>query len=148
MRIRLFVLLSFALLCDSMIAKGSAGSAKVIFRGQKNPIAAINLEQLQNETGCSAHLGTFLVHSIAYPGVSDEVGGIRVTAVPAPPPEAPRPVVPSLISIDLSGLSQVEKSWMSTLVRPGRKLLIEYDRCGSGGFDSAINIYAFDALSW
>jgi len=33
-------------------------------------------------------------------------------------------------------------------VRPGRKLLIPYNRCGNGGYDSAPDIYAVDAISW
>jgi hypothetical protein len=136
-------------------ALGQAGDIsenhpQVVFKGHTHvPIALIGLEGTPSYgDGCWPHFGTFLVDSIAYEGVSDVVAGVRVKAIPAPPPEAPRPVVGSLITINSQLLSEAEKGWVATLVRPGRKLLIAYNRCGNGGYDSARDIYAADAMSW
>lgn len=136
-------------------ALGQAGNIsenrpQVVFKGKARvPVALIGLEGTPSYgDGCWPHFGTFVADSIAYDGVSDVVAGIRVKAIPAPPPEAPRPAVGSLVTINPQSLSEAEKSWVATLVRPVRKLLIAHNRCGNGGYDSARDIYAVDAMSW
>lgn len=133
--------------CFFFISKVSA-SPVMIYAKNSQPIALIGIEDPASEVGCENHLGFYAVDGIAYVGVSDLVGGIRVKSI-ANPMSAPRNGnTPFLITIDSSKMTEVDKSWLATLVKRAGKVLIAFNRCGSGGFDSARDIYKADALKW
>ena len=121
----------------------------MIFKGKPQyPIAVLGLDDVSYGDGCENHLGYFVVDSIAYDGVSDLVGGIRVRPVVNQTGKADSSSVPSLIHIDLSKLGQADSSWLPKLVRSGTKLLINFNRCGNGGIDFARDIYSANNLKW
>ena len=111
-----------------------------------DPVALIDLDDEMNADGCTTHLGTFEVKDIAYDGVSEIVGGIRV--LPLEPDALNPDKATTLIRFSTSDLPNSSASWVSTLVKEGRKLLVAYNVCGNGGYHIAINIYRLDKLNW
>src|SRR4051812_35408332 len=102
------------------------------FSNANKPIALLGLDEVWKEgaaSGCYNHAGFFEVDDIAYEGMSDNVGGIKVKSTDKS--EASRRVV--LITIDTNLLSNAEKSWIPTLVSKGSNLFIAYAVCGNGG---------------
>ena len=141
-----------ALVSAGILCLGSAtalASPELIFKkGSRVPIALIGLEDVPGDgSGCSTHLGTFVVDSIAYDGVSEVVRGIHVTSLPGAP-KTHNLVEPFLITINNGKLSEADQGWVRALVRKGSKLLIAYDTCGNGGYDSARDIYSSGNLNW
>jgi hypothetical protein len=136
------------LACFVFVCETLASPVMIYMKGSNAPIALIRLEDASDGNGCEDHLGFFAVDSVAYDGVSEIVGGIRVKAILNPMSRPKDDDVPFLIRIDTSKLDEVDKGWLSTLVKKGSKLLIAFRRCGSGGFDSARDIYKADSLKW
>ena len=126
----------------------------VMIYGKTNePLALIGIEDVivnstDNYTGCENRLGLFEVDDIAYDGVSEIVGGIRVKSIGTGIEKQGKTAAPSLIRINASELSNVDASWLPTLVQKGSRLLIAYNLCGNGGYKYARDIYRAEALEW
>lgn len=122
---------------------------EMIYEDSK-PIALIGLSEVWRSggaSGCENHIGTFEVEEIAYDGVSEIVGGIRVKPVVSFW-DKKSSTAPSLMRLNTDKLSNIERSWLPTLVDKGSKLLIAYNICGSGGFQYVRDIYRQDKLKW
>jgi hypothetical protein len=125
----------------------------MIFGENNEPLALIGLEDVivnssGEITGCDNRLGLFEVDDIAYEGVSEIVGGIRVKKIRADIEQQSTGNVPSLIRINAGQLSNLVASWLPTLVQKGSRLLIAYNICGNGGFQYARDIYRAESLEW
>jgi hypothetical protein len=110
------------------------------------PVALIGLGEAMNGDGCTTHLGTFEVKDVAYDGVSEIVAGIRV--LPLEYNALSLDKAPTLIRFSTSDLPNSSASWVPTLVKEGRKLLVAYNICGNGGYQNATSIYRLDRLNW
>jgi hypothetical protein len=138
------VLLAVVLLSDSTTAEAEA---MMIYGEPKKPVALLGLDEVYGyKSGCENHAGFFEVDDIAYDGISEIVGGIRVKAVRKDSTDSERV---TLMTFDTkTSLSNSDKSWVSTLVSKGSKLFIAYAICGNGGYYQVRDIYRTDNLEW
>ncbi len=118
-------------------------ASELVFEKSDKPVAIIGLTNVPKpHDGCASHMGQFIVDEVAYDGVSEIIGGIRVRD--ASKPKDP----PKLMRMDTDGLSNLEASWLPYLVQKGNNLRIAYNVCGNGGFHLVRDIYLSDKLSW
>jgi hypothetical protein len=121
--------------------------AVMIYNDLKKPVALLGLDEVYGYTsGCENHAGFFEVDDIAYDGISEIVGGIRVKALRKDSTDSERV---TLMTFDTkSSLSNADRSWVSTLVSKGSKLFVAYAICGNGGYYQVRDIYRADNLEW
>ena len=143
------VIVIFTFVC---IITSNAGLAAtdMIYNDSSQPVALLGIEAVQDvpNSGCSNHVGKFKVDEIAYDGASRLVGGIRVIPLGSWWTELTKRQASTFIGIQIDELSNMDKSWLSTLVMKGNKLLIAYSICGMGGYYEARDIYLLDELNW
>jgi hypothetical protein len=121
----------------------------VVYKAAGQPVAVLGLQEAAPfDTGCEIRLGSFVVDSIAFDGNSDLVEGVRVLSLASLTSKPKDDDVPYLITIDTTEISQVDRSLLPKMVRRGSRLLISFYLCGSGGHESARDIYRIDSLSW
>ena len=131
-----------------VVPASSESGPVMVYKASGEPVALVGLQEAFNDAGCSFQLGNFIVDSIAYEGTSNLVAGVRVLRLASLTSKPKDDDVPYLITIDTSKLSEADKGWIPKMVRRGSRLLISFNLCGSGGFESARDIYRADGLDW
>ncbi|MAE50732.1 MAG: hypothetical protein CMH27_02870 [Micavibrio sp.] len=127
-------------------ASQAFAEASVVYNDSNYPIALIGLDKAPEDGDmCSTHFGKFMVDDIAYEGVSEMIGGIRVKQINK---DMSVDKQVKLIRLDTSDLSNAASGWLPTFFNKGKPLLIAYNVCGNGGFHYARDIYDPENLNW
>lgn len=115
---------NIVVLLISVLAQGA--EPQMIYDKDQRPIAIIGLEDvLVNSPGWENHLRSFEVQEVVYEGASDIVTGIRVKPIRGVF-DFTKESITQLIILDTRHLCHLDSSWVSTLVKPGSRLLIAY----------------------